>query len=126
MKNVMKRFSFVGIGFGVMALTFAGVAAIDEPSRPGMPLVIKVWKDGGILDYLKPRNDGGSPVTDYLIEYREEGGARWKAKGTYKELRYPLQVREGATLQFRVRAVNAAGISEPSKIGVPVEFRDRL
>lgn len=62
-------------------------------------------------------NDGGSPITGYVIEKREKGSPRWikagetgphDTKGTADNL------DEGVEYEFRVRAVNAAGPGEPS------------
>lgn len=43
----------------------------DSPSRPN---VDKVKKDSVALSWTKPVNDGGSKVTDYIVEKKSPGG----------------------------------------------------
>ena len=73
-------------------------------------------------------NDGGSPVTGYVIEKREKGSPRWikaaetigpDCKGKVDNL------DEGVEYEFRVRAVNEAGPGEPSDTSKPVTAKCR-
>lgn len=125
MKDRLKRLLFVFIGGAVVTGFWAGVAAkVEVPSPPGMPSVINIKSDGADLNFLPPRNDGGSPVTDYLIEYREVGDLHWGCMGVSRETQYSFKMRRRANVQFRVRAVNAAGIGRCSYTNLPVKLRD--
>ena len=116
MRNMLKQSLAVCVGMVVVVFGFAGTAMeIGVPSNPGRPLVVDPQSDGGTVRFLAPLEDGGSPVTDYLIEYREKWSLRWKCVGVSKELDYPFKMRNRAVVQFRVRAVNAVGMGKASK-----------
>ena len=70
------------------------------------------------LKWLAPTNDGGSPITHYLIEY-SDSNKEWKifktklstlTSGTVTNL------TNYETYSFRVSAVNDIGTSEPSSV----------
>ena len=65
-----------------------------------------------LVVWAKPKNDGGSPVIDYTVIYREVGQGPWVI------LNDPVSpdrraviggLMPGATYEFRVAAVNAHG-----------------
>lgn len=92
------------------------------PSSPGAPEILVVGKDFATIEWLKPENDGGSPVTTYLIERRERKSIRWvKVNRDSVLLDTTLKIsglQEGNIYQFRVTAINAAGESEPSEVSM--------
>lgn len=80
------------------------------------------------MRWTPPSNDGGSPITGYIIEKREKGSPKWtkagetgphETKGTVDNL------DEGAEYEFRVKAVNAAGPGEPSQASKSVITKPR-
>lgn len=92
----------------------------DEPDKP-TDLEATDWdKDHIDLKWNPPFNDGGAPITSYIVEKKDKYG-EWE-----KALEVPAFGSEGpvkATVgdlienqpyEFRVRAVNKAGPSEPS------------
>lgn len=90
----------------------------DEPSAPGKPAVTDWDKDHVDLEWTPPKNDGGSPITGYIIQKKEKGNPYWtnaahvpanKTTATVPDL------TEGQDYEFRVIATNAAGQSEPSE-----------
>ncbi|EEZ99680.2 hypothetical protein TcasGA2_TC002437 [Tribolium castaneum] len=99
--------------------------AADRPSPPGKPhlsdndltpdLVTIVWS--------KPTRDGGSPITGYLVEHRRTGSPHW-VRATPLLVPFPeltlSGLEPGWRYQFRVRAENAVGLSEPSDISEPL------
>jgi hypothetical protein len=49
----------------------------DEPGKPGTPEVVDWDKDHVDLKWAKPINDGGAPISGYVIEKREVGSPKW-------------------------------------------------
>lgn len=90
---------------------------LDEPKAPTTPKIVDWDKDFVDLTWEPPFDDGGSPITGYVIEKREKGTSRWMKAGEVKE---PVtkgraeDLEEGIEYEFRVRAVNKAGQSDPS------------
>lgn len=85
------------------------------------------------VEWDEPEYDGGSPVTGYWLERKETTAKRWT-----KVTRDPIRIRplgvshvvtglqEGATYQFRVSAINAAGVGPPSLPSDPAVSRDPI
>lgn len=82
------------------------------------------------LTWLPPAHDGGSPVTNYVIECKERFKSEWvkcheteddKCQGSVTEV-----IQEGKTYEFRVRAVNRAGPGEPSQPSGQVTCKARF
>lgn len=44
----------------------------DEPGSPGKPEIEDYDKDFVKLKWDKPENDGGSPITGYVIEKKDK------------------------------------------------------
>uniref|UniRef100_A0A8C3GQ20 Myomesin 3 n=1 Tax=Cairina moschata TaxID=8855 RepID=A0A8C3GQ20_CAIMO len=109
---------------------FVRDAAAETPGAPGSPLNVKchdVNKDCLILSWVAPSDNGGSPILGYFIERCVAGSEDWVPCNDrpVKTCRYPvLGLTEGQTYQFRVKAVNKAGISHPSKTSAPVTTYD--
>ena len=70
------------------------------------------------LKWEPPKSDGGAPITGYIIEKKEKFSSHWEeaivTDSPQPRGRVP-GLKEGSTYQFRVRAVNKAGPSEPSE-----------
>lgn len=43
---------------------------LDEPGKPGNAEVVDWDVDHADITWTKPENDGGSPITGYVIEYK--------------------------------------------------------
>lgn len=90
----------------------------DEPDAPGKPQITDWDKDHVDLQWPAPKNDGGSPISGYIVQKKEKGSPYWvnavhvpagQTSTTVPDL------TEGQEYEFRVIAVNAAGQSEPSE-----------
>ena len=46
----------------------------DPPGKPGQPEVADYDKDRAEIKWTHPMNDGGSPITNYIIEKKMEEG----------------------------------------------------
>lgn len=88
------------------------VIVLAAPSKPKGPLkVSNVTKNGCKLDWKPPEDDGGKPVTGYVVEKLDKG--RWIPVGRSKDPEMEVQgLQEGKEYNFRVRAVNDEGESE--------------
>ena len=76
------------------------------------------------LSWLPPMDDGGSPITRYVIELREQGSGDWN---TLIEL--PKSVNEfvvkdlveGEEYNFRISAENSVGRGKPVEADTTVK-----
>ncbi|XP_057691458.1 myomesin-3-like [Corythoichthys intestinalis] len=99
---------------------------------PASPLLVKVSdvnKDYVFLTWQPPSADGSSPIEGYYIERCDLSQGQWVRcnENPQKECRYPVfGLKEGARYQFRVRAVNQAGVGRPSKATEPILTEDPL
>uniref|UniRef100_A0A8D0HLH5 Myomesin-3 n=1 Tax=Sphenodon punctatus TaxID=8508 RepID=A0A8D0HLH5_SPHPU len=112
------------------AYVFVRDAVAATAGAPGSPLNVQchdVNKDCLILSWVLPSDNGGSPVFGYYIERCEVDMNEWVPCNDMpvKTCRCPVSgLTEGKTYQFRVKAVNHAGISHPSKASNPVTMKD--
>jgi predicted phage tail protein len=87
------------------------------PSSLGMPEVKKVGKNYVELTWATPTNDGGSKITDYIVEMKPVGSDQWTKASPYMSSDNTATITdlpENGEVEFRVKAVNKAGESEPS------------
>lgn len=71
------------------------------------------------LTWKPPLYDGGTKIMGYVLEKIAKGGEKWERCNDFLVplLTYTVKgLEEGKEYQFRVRAENAAGVSEPSNI----------
>ncbi|GCC34673.1 myomesin-3 isoform X1 [Chiloscyllium punctatum] len=101
-----------------------------EVGAPGSPLDVEchnVNKDYVFVTWKPPSADGKSAVVGYFIDRIELGSNGWIQCNEVPEklCKFPVVgLSESRTYQFRVRAINAAGISRPSRISDPVTTTD--
>lgn len=124
MKNFFKPLLLIGclgLGFTVTRAPF------EEPGPPGIPVVIDIQADECTIKYEKPKRDGGSPITGYLIESQEKWSFRWIDRGATSLLEHKIaNLREGTDIRFRVKASNAAGFGPASDPCNYVTIRPRF
>lgn len=80
------------------------------------------------LKWNPPRDDGGSPITGYVVErFEKRGGGDWAPVANLGVVRVTnamvTGLADGETYQFRVCALNAAGQGPPSGSCEPVTCR---
>lgn len=94
----------------------------DEPGKPGNPEISDYDKDFVELKWARPEQDGGSPITGYIIEKKDKFNPNWEKcaeiPGDVTTGKVPDLI-EGVQYEFRVRAVNKAGPGEPSDATKP-------
>lgn len=90
------------------------VIATEEPAPPKRLDVVDTTNSTASLVWLKPEHDGGSRIRGYIVESRVKGTDKWVI---YGESKLPKMLVEGLTenteYDFRVKAKNDAGISDP-------------
>lgn len=99
------------------------------PGKPGVPQLTEV-KDGSItVTWTSPENDGGSPITNYILEYRSEGSVSWKkvTEKTLTELKFKATgLNDTVLYAFRVAAANKAGTGPYSDNSAPTKAKEVL
>lgn len=86
-----------------------------KPSKPEGPLEVSdVNKNGCKLKWNKPKDDGGEPIDGYIVEKKDPDTGAWvpigKTRGPDMEV---TGLTPGKAYEFRVKAVNKEGESEP-------------
>lgn len=89
----------------------------DVPSPPMGPLVVTdVTHNSAELEWKPPESDGGTPLTGYLIEYRNITRSTWSKARTVdaNTTKFSLKdLLEDTEYYFRVFAINDEGHSQP-------------
>uniref|UniRef100_A0AAQ4QUB7 Myosin, light chain kinase 5 n=1 Tax=Gasterosteus aculeatus aculeatus TaxID=481459 RepID=A0AAQ4QUB7_GASAC len=97
------------------------LSVIDRPAPPAsQPVVSQLCTESLVLSWTGPSYDGGTAVLGYKVEVREEQDEpeSWTvATSLCKNTSYHIRsgLRPLGRYRFRVRAYNAAGVSEPSQ-----------
>jgi len=99
--------------------------------KPGAPRDVHVTGavDGSVsLSWTAPKDDGGSEVTQYVVEKREALRMSWQSAATVGARTTSATVAgldPGITYVFRVSAVNAVGTGPPEELSRAVAARSR-
>ncbi len=78
--------------------------------------VRKVTKDSAIIEWNRPRDDGGCRILNYIIEYRDVEHMFWNRAAivdTYSQSCEISGLKENKDYLFRVIALNELGESDP-------------
>lgn len=102
----------------------------DKPDTPQGPIVLEaLLKNSVIISWKAPMDDGGSMITNYIVEKREDKeGAEWELvsssiNGT--SCRVPNLI-DSAGYFFRVYAQNRYGNSKPLELSAPILIKSQL
>ncbi|XP_075766349.1 immunoglobulin-like and fibronectin type III domain-containing protein 1 [Pelodiscus sinensis] len=89
---------------------------IDKPQKPRGPIEVVDSSTTGItIRWKPPKDDGGKPVQNYIIERQQVGRKTWVTLGETSRNSSTFttnKVERDKSYCFRVRAVNAEGTSE--------------
>ncbi|KAF6736288.1 Myosin light chain kinase, smooth muscle [Oryzias melastigma] len=106
------------------------LAVIERPEPPAScPVVSLVSESSLVLSWSGPCYDGGSAILGYVVEVKNQGCAEdWieltdQCKSTSYRVCSGLQPKHEYC--FRVRAFNAAGVSEPSPVSPAVRMEQK-
>lgn len=98
------------------------------PGEPTNLQVVTASKSVMVIAWAKPHSDGGSPITGYYIECKDQSSILWTKlnKSPVSENQFKVTtVEEGLMYEFRVCAENMAGVGSCSKASEPVAARDK-
>ena len=78
------------------------------------------------LSWKPPQDDGGSRVTNYVIEKQADGRSAWTKVSTYvRSTTYDVvNLDEGSVLKFRVSAENQHGVGPPLEGSQAITIKD--
>ena len=85
-----------------------------------------ITKSSVALGWSRPKDDGGSAITGYFIEYKEVSSEKWsryETKITSTMFTLP-GLTPDADYQFCIVAVNEIGESQPGPVSDPVTCKD--
>lgn len=123
--------------FRVAAINALGTGAYSQPSAavtpaaaPGAPtgVVATAGDAQATVSWTPPSVTGGSPITGYSLEQSSDGGATWLAAEARVDSAHDAPATtqtidgliNGTSYQFRIAALNAAGIGAYSTPSAPV------
>uniref|UniRef100_A0A6Q2Z657 Titin n=1 Tax=Esox lucius TaxID=8010 RepID=A0A6Q2Z657_ESOLU len=102
------------LGVGEPAETPETIRASQSPTAPENLYVTDVSADTANLAWTKPKHDGGSRITGYVIEAQQKDSETWTHVTTVKALDYKVtDLIENMEYVFRIMAVNSSGRSDP-------------
>ncbi len=92
--------------------------AVAVYSVPGRPVALEASPGDSVvlLTWTKPLLDGNTPITNYQVEYKVSAGDEWVPFDHPASAATAITVNgltNGTEYDFRVMAVNAAGVSAP-------------
>ncbi|XP_059829909.1 immunoglobulin superfamily member 22-like [Hypanus sabinus] len=107
---------------------FAG-EPIESPGMPSQPQVTDVSKDVITIAWTPPAQDGGAPVLGYIVERRKKGSSHWipATKEPIQDTKFTADgLLEDMEYEFRVTAINRAGVGQPSTASNSVVAKDPI
>ena len=106
------------------------VIPADIPWAPSKPQIAGTIRTTVALSWTPPHNDGGNPVTNYVIESKASSAVGWSLCNIGQQVSAPhftaVGLVEGTTYQFRVFADNRVGRSEASLPSVAASVREPI
>ena len=99
------------------------VTVLDKPGSPQGPLEVSNLKaDSCTLNWKSPKEDGGSPVTNYIVEKYDTKKKEWQKVSSFCKIPVydVIGLEEGRPYKFRVSAENVQGVSEPLETEITV------
>uniref|UniRef100_A0A3Q3GG52 Titin n=1 Tax=Labrus bergylta TaxID=56723 RepID=A0A3Q3GG52_9LABR len=112
------------LGVGLPASTDQ-VKVSEAPLPPGKIVLVDVTRHTVTLSWEKPDYDGGSKITNYIVEMQPKGDDKWTTCSEVKALEATVDgLATGEEYSFRVFAVNDKGRSDAKPLANPVVVKD--
>lgn len=91
------------------------MSSIDKPGPPAAFDITEVTNESCLLTWNPPRDDGGSKVTNYVVERKATDSDMWhKLSSTVKDTNFKAtKLTPNKEYLFRVAAENMYGVGEP-------------
>lgn len=102
------------------------------PDAPDPPVDVETHNPTSstiTLTWKPPMYDGGAKIMGYILEKQQKGEDKWERCNDFlvPVLSYTIRgLTEGKNYMFRVKAENAAGVSEPSRNTLFVKASDAV
>ncbi|RMB99491.1 hypothetical protein DUI87_24228 [Hirundo rustica rustica] len=97
------------------------LVVIDKPQPPAGPIkIVESSADNITIEWKPPKDDGGKPVQRYIVERQQVGRNDWETLGETPRSCTSFttsRVEEEMSYYFRVRAMNAEGVSDALESG---------
>uniref|UniRef100_A0A3P9BE99 Titin n=1 Tax=Maylandia zebra TaxID=106582 RepID=A0A3P9BE99_9CICH len=111
-------------GIGEAVETSDPIRASQTPSSPESIIPTDITKNSISLAWTKPKHDGGSRITGYVLEAQKKGTDQWSHITTVKNMDFTVKnLNENEEYIFHVMAVNHSGRSIP-KESKPIVVKD--
>ncbi|KAL5273793.1 unc-22.2 family protein [Megaselia abdita] len=98
------------------------VTVVDRPGPPQGPMcAFDITPETCTLTWKTPLDDGGSPITNYVVEKQDGNGVWVKVSSFVRRPNYDMMGLEpNKKYYFRVRAENQYGLSDPLEMDEPI------
>merc|ERR1712055_352932 len=97
------------------------VNVLDVPSKPRNLMPDEIRAEHVKLSWMPPEDDGGTPITSYLVRYMDIDSGEWVTACTSSTPNATATgLKPGHLYQFEVSAINKEGQSEPIFTGDPI------
>ncbi|KLL96067.1 hypothetical protein NJ76_19575 [Rhodococcus sp. IITR03] len=99
-------------------LVARGWATYAGSTPPAAPAITATGSAGSATINVTVPNNGGSAITDYVVQFRQAGTTRWFTHfdGISTATSIPVSGLTAGSWEFRVTAINAIGPSDPSAV----------
>uniref|UniRef100_A0A3B4TB17 Titin n=1 Tax=Seriola dumerili TaxID=41447 RepID=A0A3B4TB17_SERDU len=121
-KREQKRMAFTSV---CLPASTDQVKVSEAPLPPGKIVLVDVTRHTVTLSWEKPDHDGGSKITNYIVEMQPKGDDKWTVCSEVKALEATIEgLVTGEEYSFRVFAVNDKGKSDAKPLAAPVVVKD--